>query len=214
MQCCNEMWRNKWKRITKGVMWCNIWKRITKGVMWLTIWTNSRILADFNAHWNRRKFFAAGFFALCLFGDMNRGNSLDILVGIPHLWSASSGIIGECKYCRKLILSGGYSCEICSFPIHKQCMLKGDISSCGNVAPHQLEHRTRLANFLEKRPPKILSKARSAVSRTKWQRRWFVLTRDCNIFYFKDKTVCFSFVLFLAIHTVLECCSERRHFLN
>ena len=124
---------------------------------------------------------------------MNKGNSLDILVGIPHLWikaSKLSGIKGtECKYCRKVIITNGYVCEICSFPIHKNCMLKPNISSCGNVAPHQLESRAKLAHYLEKRPPKIISKSRSAVSRTKWQRRWFVLTKDCNIFYFKDKSV-------------------------
>lgn len=124
---------------------------------------------------------------------LSRGNTVDVLLGIPHLWTTASGISGvtgaECKYCRKIILSGGYICEICSFPIHKHCMLKPNISSCGDVSPYQLEKRALLAHYLEKRPPKIKSKTRAAISRTKWQKRWFVLTKDCNIFYFKDKSV-------------------------
>ena len=124
---------------------------------------------------------------------LRKGNSLDVLVGIPHVWRVRTSLSSvECKHCRKMIITRGFHCDVCEFPAHKKCMLKTDVRSCANIPAHQLESRTFLASYLEKKPPKIKSKSRSAISHASWQKRWFVLTKDCNLFYYKSHKVIIS----------------------
>jgi len=104
----------------------------------------------------------------------------------PHVWRPT-GLNGtECKVCRGLIITNGYHCIVCSFPVHKKCMLSENVRSCADVTPQDLESRTKLSGQLEKKPPKMKFGPRAAVSSTSWQTRWFVLTTDCTLFYFKN----------------------------